>query len=97
MKTSEVLIKAKAYLSKAKPDGKPEFICNAIGQVVYNRQNPVRKALIGDIQEAISPSSSVTDWLDYRHGIRNQSYEDMQAYRHRWVDAMILDYQSKGD
>ena len=62
----------------------------------YNRAKKI-------IQQRIHPHMSLEDWaLDNVKGSwrtinKNDSCKQMQAYRHRWLDALIKEYKAKGD
>lgn len=98
MKTSELLKLAKTRLSKVDGDGHYCFVCNAIDNVRVDSKaaDKIRTRLTNRISRAIRPYVSVRDWLKYQHGIELYSRE-MQTYRHRWVDHLIAEYESKGD
>lgn len=71
--------------------------------IYYDRRfapyNRVKKI----IQQRIQPHMCLETWV--RHNVKGSwrtlnkinSSEQMQAYRHRWLDALIKEYETKGD
>jgi hypothetical protein len=68
--------------------------------VIYTTKTPGFKTAIKTITDRIGSDSPVDVWLN-RQGIpvweMRDHREQMQAYRHRWLDALIAEFESKGD
>lgn len=90
-------------------DDKYSHICNALNEA-HNNKEITYKALISTrsvIMRRLSPSVSVAEWLEKNVGVRYFSgyiardhkfwSQQIQAYRHRWVDALIEEFKAKGD
>ena len=101
-KTSEVFRAAKLYLNRGNED-KSDYICGAIGEA--ERYNLVtRKAAYrasNVIGTRLRDSVSVTGWLKDRGfvPINQDPYNNkqVQKYRHRWLNALIKEFEAKGD
>ena len=110
MKTSEAFKKAKQCL---KPIGQAQYICHALAEAAYDRSimdcafnwqviHTTRKAgfstAIKVITDRIGSDKPVDSWL-HKQGIPCWSYgpEQLVAYRHRWLDALIEEFEAKGD
>lgn len=110
MKTSEAFKQAKQCL---KPIGRAKFICHALAEaaytrsvctagfdwcVIYRTDKPGFKTAIKAIKDRIGSDSPVCTWLHSR-GIEYGTYtpEQLQEYRHRWLDALIAEFEAKGD
>lgn len=107
MKTSTVLKKAKKFLWDGKgacPINKTPFICHACTDAVGEHSWRIR----GMVMSRLDDFHSVTGWLrescqEYRDWERTiadgnaEFYLQVQAYRHRWLDAMIEEFRAKGD
>ena len=82
------------------------YICDAISKAYYEEEI-TRKAMrtaTALVTKRISPSGSVGQWLQANVGYRvkfgkghNAYYKQVQAYRHRWLDALIEEFNAKGD
>ena len=90
-------------------EDKYPHICNALEEAHINNEITY-KALIkarSVIMRRLAPSISVADWLERNVGITHYSKysvrdhafwtQQLQAYRHRWVDALIKEFEAKGD
>lgn len=105
MKTSEMLIKAKALLSRTyqETDYKFRYICNAITSSCDNTasSNAKRIMLLDEISRRLEICLTLEQWLLKKHGIAqkyNMAYLDkVQETRHAWIDSMIAEFQSKRD
>ena len=56
--------------------------------------------LTDEITGRLHGKQSVRDWLIAQgHATEEQvhDYSTMQAYRHRWLDSLVQEYQAKGD
>ena len=112
-KTSGALRCAKAYLWDGTgalwhQRNQFPFICAALAQA-YENKEITYKTLINTrsvIMRRLSPSVSVSEWLDENIGFGYKYYnlrdhafwtQQIQAYRHRWVDALIIEFETKGD
>jgi L-amino acid N-acyltransferase YncA len=82
------------------------YICDAIRKAYYEEEI-TRKAMRTAtklIMTRLGPCVSVGQWLDQNVGYRvrfgkghNAYHKQVQAYRHRWLDALIIEYSSQGD
>ena len=112
MKVSEVFKQAKKKLwdgNYKKPRGE-EFICHAIFEAAYTRgirshtaaYAPYKRAKL-IIEQRIAPHGTLYGWLTpkvkeaYRVLNSNGGTQQMQAYRHRWLDALIQEFESLGE
>ena len=101
-KTSEVFRVAKMYLNKGNQD-KTDYICQAIGTAEYDKlvtsKAANRAARI--INKRLDGNMSVTSWLKDRGFIPiNQdpfNNKQVQKYRHRWLNALIREFEAKGN
>lgn len=101
-KTSEVFRVAKKYLNRGDQD-KTDYICAAIGWaeednwVTWKASMRARQVLESRLQDNVS----VTGWLKDRGYIpmRQDPYNNkqVQRYRHRWLNALIKEFEAKGD
>jgi predicted house-cleaning NTP pyrophosphatase (Maf/HAM1 superfamily) len=106
MKYSEILKKAKNYLLKGTDIShradKSHYLCTAIYMAArrgasINRYN----TLIAHIDRLMNPSGRVKkychvgEWLIKEAGIplEQLTYENLQDYRHRWLDHLIKEYE----
>ncbi len=101
-KTSEVFRVAKMYLNKGNQD-KTDYICQAIGEaervdLVTSRAAYRASDVIGI---RLGNSVSVTGWLKERGYVpmNKDPYNNVQVqkYRHRWLNALIKEFEAKGD
>jgi len=71
-----------------------EYICHALERVSLDRGFAVWEAC-RLIHRRLYPESTVDEWLS-NHGvlIEDLNEDDVQAYRHRWVDALIKELES---
>jgi len=110
MKTSEAFKQAKQRL---KPIGRAKFICHALAEAAYTRDvwsagfnwNNIYKTkktgfktAIKVITDRIGSEAPLDSWLA-RNGIEYGTYEpeQIEAYRHLWLDALIAEFEAKGD
>jgi hypothetical protein len=101
-KTSEAFRVAKNYLNKGNQD-KTDYICAAIGDAEDDKLVTIKAAnharwVIGS---RLRDNATVTSWLKeqgfiprYQNSYNNKQ---VQAYRHRWLDALIKEFEAKGD
>ena len=112
MKTSQVFKQAKKYLWDGDYDVYAQmdveiYICHAIEEVAehnahqsYYMQYTHAKRLI---QFRIAPHYDLENWVRANvkgaHKVLNKAggAKQMQAYRHRWLDALIEEFEAKGD
>lgn len=68
-------------------------------QVIYDTKKSGYKTAIKVITDRMGDTNSLETWLRQNHGIETWMYEaaQMQAYRHRWLDALIAEFEAKGD
>lgn len=107
MRSSEILRKSRQHLwAGAYPRrDQTEYICYALDHVVADHPRAEFKAgcLKREIANRLYPYNSVFLWLLNTvpnfailkgTGITEQQ---LQAYRHRWVDHLIAEYEAAGD
>lgn len=109
MKTSDILRQAKVNLSHYECQG----VCSAIIKVPYTPVRKINAVLtdIRDrlypysyitqwlshkmtgikYAETLADEIAISNWRD------QFTRADFQAYRHRWLDQLIQEYQAKGD
>jgi hypothetical protein len=101
-KTSEVFRAAKKFLSKGNKD-KTDYICCAIhdaecADLVTGRAADRARHVI---QRRLKDNVSVTSWLKDRGFVpmNKDPYNNVQVqkYRHRWLNALIREFEAKGD
>lgn len=102
MKTSTLLRKAKKYL----PRDRRYPICYAIAEASYfcHDSDAAHEKSTDAIESRIHPFSMATHWLaskmvkerlgDWVHA---QDPKAIQAWRHAWVDQLIVEFKAKGD
>ena len=112
MKTSEVFKQAKKHLWNGRYVGirGEEFVCHAIDEVArargINRYSikfaPYKRAK-QIIDQRIAPHGTLYGWVNsrvkgsYRVLNSSQATQQMQAYRHRWLDALAQEFESIGE
>ena len=111
MKTSEAFKAAKKILDRPGDNDDDlsyhSFICHCldtVGQCASG--NPVVKQARQIIQDRLGVQEANTLWYhDVYSYLRDVvgiptiqlTFDNLQAYRHRWLDALIVEYQQKGD
>lgn len=111
MRTSELLKKAKKHLWNGR--GETPYcgvgLCSAIYMARFRNTNlahpdhkihKVAGSVAVRIAKALGKNSFVQQWLvAKKHATLEQVHNPklMQAYRRRWLDALIAEYESKGD
>jgi hypothetical protein len=65
---------------------KPGFVCTTIWQTNTNKK--VRNAILKWIDKQLDGRSFVTTWAKLQ-GVKLETHQEYQAYRHAWVDHMI--------
>ena len=97
MKTSQVFIRAKRFLSTGPADyGKTEYICYAIDKTRCSGTDKDRARDI--IMELLDDNYTLGSWLEREEGIANDRHGvKMQVTRHAWLDHLIEHYESIGD
>ena len=97
MKTSQVFIRAKNFLSTGSAViGKTEYICYAIERTRCSGADKDRARDI--IMELLDGYLTLGSWLDHKKEIENDRRgPKMQATRHAWLDHLIEHYESIGD
>ena len=108
MKTSEVFKQAKTHLWDGCLDyiDGEFYICHAIEEAAWvratKRPAPYNRAK-KIIQKRIHPEYDLDNWVrknvkgSWRTLNKIRGPEQMQAYRHRWLDALIIEFETKGD
>lgn len=99
MKTSQVFIRAKKFLSTGPTDygnRKTQYICYAIDET---RCSDTDKEKAKDIiMELLDGCQTFGMWLEHAKGIANNRHgEKVQETRHAWLDHLIEHYKSIGD
>jgi len=112
MKVSKVFKQAKQYLWDGRYVGirGEKYICYAIEEAARARgirsrtpANAPYKRAKQIIGQRIAPHGVLYGWLTsrvkgaYRVLNSSQATQQMQAYRHRWLDALIKEFEAKGD
>ena len=80
------------------------YICDSIRKAYYD-ERITQKAMstaTALIMGRLGPHASVGRWLEANVGYRvnqghNAYHKQVQAYRHRWLDALIKEFEKKGD
>lgn len=100
MKKSEILREARKILEIKET----RYVCLAIRTVVSmhildKETLEGGHGLVWWIENSISPSTTVRDWLITKAGIDHIDATDeaMLDYRLRWIDSMIADYEAIGE
>ena len=104
MKTSEIFKAAKRHLRGPREEnrsfamGYSEYICVAIAlaRSPFERRNAAQ--VIMSRLECPENNAAYTAgcWLRDKHGIELCS-DDMQRWRHMWLDQLIAEFEAKGD
>ena len=102
MKTSELLRRAKRHLWDGKEKQKSKQcsgLCVAIMLAETHITYPKGRDVRDRIQKSLEGHMYVVDWLEYKRRVprRLLTTENVQAYRHRWLDALIAEYKARGD
>lgn len=65
---------------------------------IYSTKTPGFSTAIKVITDRIGGEAALETWLD-RQGIEYGTYapSQMEKYRHRWIDALIAEFEAKGD
>ena len=99
MKTSQVFIRAKRFLSTGPTDygnRKTEYICYAIDRTRCSGTDKDKARDI--IMELLDDNYTFGVWLENVKGIANDRHgEKVQETRHAWLDHLIAHYESIGD
>lgn len=96
--------------SEWRSSDKQRYLCLAIADCGFDlKQTLIVEFLRNRIEKAIGGLSTVESWLHEIHKVPNKelfyydrynNYCQTQAlfdYRHRWIDELILEYETKGD
>ena len=105
MKSSQILRKAKRRIESG--SGISTFLCYAIMGVVIDAAPEIRRkaeALRVRVMASIYPHASAAEWL-HRCIKPKQRYDvwvdinesALREWRVRWLDALIKEYEAKGD
>lgn len=99
-----VLKEAKIYLSESHNDGKTEFICFALTAVtLYKDTFQYYDATVDAkfiINKRLGKSYSVSNWLVNNKILTTKELNaaklkgEVQKYRHRWLDSLILEFSA---
>jgi hypothetical protein len=100
LKTSEILTVAKRHLAISEADlyeDKTRYVCVALSHFIGNTKI---RGLVRRINKSLGGTLSVAGWL-YINGHatlqQTNNTELMQAYRHRWLEALAQEYAEKGE
>ena len=102
MKSSELLRKAQMRIVS----GKSTFVCYAITGAAGATEECIRKAeaLRTRVMASIYPHANAATWLHLRikPEQNNAAWSDaneaaLREWRVRWLDALIAEYEAKGD
>jgi hypothetical protein len=92
---------AQRYLSRGDYDNKTRYICFSFEPLVRDsRINPrIFTNCVNEITRRLHPHASVVQWLQHRGYLPMQRHayaydRDVQEYRHRWLKALIKEFQS---
>ena len=112
MKVSKVFKQAEQYLWDGRYVGirGEEYICHAIEEAARARgirshtpaYAPYKRAKL-IIEQRIAPHGTLYGWLttrvkgSYRVLHSNNGTQQMQTYRHRWLDALAQEFESLGE
>lgn len=91
--------------------GETAYICHAINTAAYKNgfhdedswQYAPYKRAKRIIQQRIDPYHELGDWVrknvkgSYKTLNKINAHEQMQAYRHRWLDALIKEFEAMGE
>jgi hypothetical protein len=87
---ADALEAALPYLWDGVSDGESEeYICDAVGQTMHSSVIDVRR----EIMRRLDDSITVHGWLIHR-GISDFDTAEVQAYRRRWMLALIEEFRS---
>lgn len=95
-----VFKKAKKYLAKSWPESKNIYICIAINEVM-NRNHVLCNSCTAAktiIAQRLEGSPTVGSWLKDNGFITSSSFthtnsqNQLQEYRHRWLDSLIKEF-----
>lgn len=82
------------------------YVCYAVGDAAYKDliSETECESFTVEIMNRIFPCKTVAVWLrDYHHGVwqnlthrksSKEKYENFLAYRHAWIDNMILEFSA---
>jgi hypothetical protein len=102
MKTSTLLRRAKKYLWEGKEKQKSKQ-CSGLCVAIMLAETPITypkgRDVRNRIQESLGGNIYVVGWLVYKARVprRVLTEKKVQAYRHRWLDALIAEYKARGD
>ena len=102
MKTSTLLRRAKQCLWDGKSERRSRVcsgLCVAIMCSETDITYDVGRAVRNRIQQSLGGHTYVTGWLKYEAKVPKKllTAENVQEYRHRWLDALIAEYKARGD
>lgn len=94
MKTSEVLRAAKPFLAKNQQEmsSLDSYICFAIEAAVGCRT--AQKVQNEVIYPRLDPFSTASGWLKSQG--KHMTVDEVQQWRHNWVDQLIVEFESIG-
>lgn len=103
MRTSTILREVKRRLPKdadRASAAKSPYICDQVRRVCAEKGiNPKGDRIRDMIRTRIEGHFDVRQWLIYKMGVNYADINDIniQEYRQRWLDSMIVEFTAKGD
>lgn len=102
MKTSTLLRRAKRYLWDGKGKQKPRQVsglCVATLLAETEATYPLGRGVRERINKSLGKHLYVTVWLENKARVPRHllTVANVQEYRHRWLDALIAEYEARGD
>lgn len=101
MKTSELLRRAKGHLEHER-----YVVCYSLEAAARSypyhesaQADVIAQRVINRIRNALKPHQLVSQWLAHKHRVPRQdlTFAALHDYRQRWLDALIAEYEAKGD
>jgi len=101
MRTSTILRAVKRRLPKdADTRGTSPFICDQVREVCEDMGKRLTGVRIRNmISKRINGRFDIEAWLIHEAGVHPAAIDDIniQEYRQRWLDSMIVEFTAKGD
>jgi hypothetical protein len=95
---------AKRRLWDGRLDGRGDaYICLALASAKYSGEISGHAARWAEevVMSRISPDNTVANWLRHNAGVDPEVAvippRDLQAYKHRWLDALIEEFSTKDE
>ncbi len=101
MRTSTILREVKRRLPKDADSWRASpFICDHVREVCDEKGKRLTGVRIRDmISKRIKGRFDIEAWLIHEAGVHPAAIDDIniQEYRQRWLDSMIVEFTAKGD